>query len=105
MSFADLERRIERVQARRGSEAHHRRIATTRQQQEAARQLAANDITPARRARLAAGMSQRTLSTVAQVSRDTVARAEDPARAGSVSAASWRRLAHALGCSPDDLAP
>jgi hypothetical protein len=83
------------------SEPHKRRIAVARFKAERARALA-DDPTPLRRARLNAGMSADALCALAFVSRRTLNRAEREG-AQSVSPATQRRLASALGCRVADL--
>ena len=106
-SLSDLERRVSAAAPRvqRQPDAHRRRIAVRRFEQDRARALADPDCSAVRRARLTAagGMTVAALAALSGVSRDTIRRAEqnDP----RVSDAVWRRLASALGVRVKDVRP
>lgn len=71
--------------------------------QEQVRRLADDDLHRLVRRRLEVGLSQTALAEKAFSSRRVVQHAEAGDR--PVSAATWRRLAHALGCDVDEIKP
>lgn len=104
-SLGELERRMATATAKAEQgqpEAHRRRIAVSRFEQEADRALRDNP-SPLRRKRLEAPMTVAAAANLAGISRDTWRRAEasDP----RVSTRTWSRIGNVFGCLPRDLRP